>query len=817
MGMDNLLRDLTFAHRLMRRHPVTSLIAVISLALGIGANTTIFSLVNEIFVAPLPVEEPHRLADVYVWDDKVADPRALSYLNWKDLREESTAFAAISGYVWTAMNVSTGSEPVHTMGQLVSGNYFETLGVGARLGRTFSPEEDETPGTHPVVVLSHRFWTERLGGAPGALGQPIRINGSPFTVIGVAPPGFTGLDMGVVPALWTPMTMNKVLQPSADRNHFESRAALTVHTFGRLQPDFGIEEAAAEVATISGRLERDFPINQGRQLRVRPLTTAKIEWWDRADVSSATLLLAAMVGIVLLLACVNVANLLLVRASARRREIGIRLALGIDRSRLVRQLLTESVALSLLGGALGLFVAFATRKALLGLFAGIPLPWSAEAGLGLAFDFRVLGFTLVLSLVTGVLFGLAPAVMASRPRFVSSLKEGGDAPGGRRLGLRHVFVTAQVALSVVALVVAGLFLRSLAEARRLDPGFDMDHLVMVSLDPSLQGDSEEETRQLYRRLTDQAATLPGVTGAAIAQAGPMEWTWFLKMAPQGETDLDDAPYVQTNAVTSGFFEVMGIEIEHGRPISDVDRQEGAMVGVVNREMAQRFWPGQDAVGQRLHLVDLNLRIDIVGQARDMKYNSLGEDPQPYLYVPLSQHHRSKVTLVARTAGAPDAMVPTLVRAIRDIDPELPVTHAASAPRWLADGLWATRLVAVFSGLFGSLALSLAAIGLYAVTSHMVTRRFRELGIRIALGARRRSLVALVLRRSLGTVALGLAIGLLCSVFARQLVGSFLFVSPSDTGSIVGSLCLLAAVAFVATLEPALKATAVDPITALRQD
>ncbi len=823
--MDTLWLDLRFSLRTLSKRPAFTLIAVVSLALGIGANVAIFSLLREVFWRPIPIDDPERVVVVYGTDQKRGDIELVSHHNWRDLREQNTVLEGLGGYAWSKVSVSTQDESVHVTGSLVSGNYFDILGVSAALGRTLSPVDDVTPGGHPVVVLSHHFWSSRLGSDPQAVGRKIRINDHPFTVVGVMSPEFKGLLRGYAAELWVSIAMNEVVIPDPAVNWFNRRIGKIITPVGRLAEGLTLAEADANFRALGARLARDYPESlKGRGFRLVPAVEAAIPVWAQATATSGAAVLTATVGLVLLIACLNIANLLLARAGERRQEIAVRLALGVGRGRLVRQLLTESVVTALAGGILGLVVARWTLDALLTVLGS--MGWWGTFNLEITLDLGILAFFLLLSMLTGVLFGLVPAIQSSRPELVSALKAGGDAspvsdrvPWIRGLDFRNALVVAQVALSLVALVAAGLFLRSFDTARGTDPGFDAEKLAVASFDVALQGYSQEQGKQLFSQVVERVEALPGVESATLAQYGPISDYWYQAVTREGEaTDPTARTLVQANPVLPGYFRTLGIAVEEGRGFSKHDRAASVPVVVVNRTMATQFFPGQQAVGKRLVLLESETKkitVEIVGVARDVDYNLVGEARQPFFYLPLMQYYVANATLIVRTAVEPAVALGRVTGEIRAIDPQLPLVDVQTVPQVVAASMWAPRFVAYFLGIFGAVALALTAIGLYGVMLYAVTRRTREIGIRVALGAERRSVLALVLKQSLSSVAFGLALGLTVALLASRLVTSMLFVDSTDPFAYLGTLTLMVAVAIAASVVPAVRAMRVDPIRVLR--
>ena len=812
--METLRQDVRYAIRMILKSPVLSGLAILSLGLGVGANTTIFSVTNALLLQSVPVAEPSRLLAVYTTDKKNPGFGPLSHLNWKDYARDGEVFEGVLGYDWTPMSLNTGGEPQVLFGQLVSGNYFDLLGVRAAVGRTFGPHENEVPGRDPVVVLSHAFWTRRFGGDPKAVGQTLNLNGAAYTIVGVAPANYTGLDVGVRSEVWVPMAMNK--QVKTGINWYEERRGLFIFTVGRLKPGVTAAQAQARLAVIAQRLENEYPNdNKGRSVTVVPLERATVNPNARNGVVTVTVLLMTIVGLVLLIACANVSNLLLGRALHRRREIAVRLAIGASRRRLIRQFLTESVALALPAAALGILIAYWARGGLLALLP--PLPQLAIA-LDLDLDWRVLAFTMAVGVGAGILFGLVPALQASRPDVVDALKDT-DRTGGtarRRFGIRDVLVVGQVALSLVALVGAGLFLRSLEATRRTDPGFESKNLLSVSFDLGLQGYNEAKGDAFLRQMRERVSTLPGVAAVSYAAGGPLAGTVFRSVFLEGGNE-NDRTLIQVNTVAPGYFDAMRIPIVRGRPITEDDKAGGPKVAVINETMAKKFWPGGDAIGKRFHFFGQNEPwAEIVGVARDAKYTFLGEDPQSYIYEAHAQRYSGAQTLIVRTTGNPAPLLVPVERELKTLDPDVPLTALATVGKTLNDGLWAPRAGASLLGLFGLLALILAAVGIYSVMSYSVTQRQREIGIRMALGARRQDVLRMMLGRGMRVVAVGLGVGLLISFALARLAATLLVgISPWDATSFAGAAAVLAAVAMAANFFPTRRAAGIDPTVALR--
>jgi predicted permease len=812
--------DVRFALRMLGRRPLVTAVAVASLALGIGANTTIFSIVNALFLESLPVADQERLVSVHTTDRRNPGLSPLSHLNWKDLREEAGVFEALAGYDWTAVSVSfDGGEPVVVFGQLVAGNYFDVLGIQPGLGRTFRPEEDGAPGAHAVAVLSHRFWTEKLAGSDTVLGRKILVNGIPFDVIGVTPARYTGLDVGVEPDLYVPMAMNGQIKPNAEFNWYETRRGLFLSAFGRLEPGVSLDQARAALDTVARRLETAYPDdNEGRGFTLRPLTRWTSAPGLRDAAMGATGFLMVIVGLVLLIACANVANLLLARATGRRKEIAVRLALGAGRRRIFRQLLTESTLLAALGAAAGLLVAGWARSALVGFLPSLPFP--VTVAIDLRLDVRVLGFTLAVAVLTGMLAGLAPAIRASRPELVDALKERGSAEvrGARFLSARNFLVGAQVALSLVTLLGAGLFVRSLGAARQMDPGHPVDRLVQMGFDVGLAGYGQQRGEQFFREVLERTRALPGVERATLAQAGPLQGAFLRSVFPEGREGETTGSFVGVNVVVPGYFETLGIPLLRGRALDERDVAGAPKAVVINEAMAERFWPGEDALGKRFrfHGVD-ELVAEVVGIARTVNYNAIGEDPTPYAYEALSQRYITNMTLIARSAGEPEAALLPVQRALHEMDPGLAIVGASTVSGAIEGSLWAARLGAALLSIFGFLALALAGIGMYGVMAYAVGQRAQEIGIRMALGAGRNAVMRMVLGQGMLVVATGLALGLALAWALSGMIEAMLFISARDLAVWAATTGVLALVGLFANWWPALRATAVDPVIALRSE
>ncbi len=820
--MPAIVDDLRFAARTFSKNKGFTAVAVLSLALGIGANAAIFSLVDAVLLKPLPVVQPERLVALYTQDARNPGSLPLSYPNFLDIRSGSRSFSALVAHRPVSLSLSglpDGAEPEKASGELVSGSYFAALGVRPALGRGFLPEEDGVPGASPVAVLSHSFWQRRFSADPAAVGKDVILNGTRFSIVGVAPADFRGLNALAPPDVFLPVAMYEQAI-TARPLKFNERRALHLFAAGRLKPGVSLDQARSEVTVLSAGLASEYPeANTGRSAALVPLVEATINPNLKGKYVLAGTLLMTVAGLVLLVACATVANLLLARAVSRRKEIAIRLSLGAARGRLVRQLLTESLLLAFAGGAAGLLVAVWGRDFLWSL-----RPPFLPATLDLALDARVLGFTFGLSLATGVLFGLLPALQSSRPEMVTALKNQAAPPiRGRGLGIlktRSLLVIAQVALSLVSLIGAALFIRSLLEAQRIDPGFEPQGLVTLSLDPGGRGYDPPRGQELYRQAVEEAERMPGIRRAAISELPVLQPGGFQRtLVIEGmEAAAEDSLLVRANAVGTGYFETLGIPLRRGRGFAPEDRRESRPVAVINETMARRFWPGQEPVGRRFGFFGQDKAYEIVGVAADAKYTALGEEPLPYVYLPLLQSYPSAATLYARASGDPATALAAVRKRLRALDPSLPLTDAGPVSDALDRALWGPRVAAGLLLLFGLLALVLATMGLYGVISYAVQQGRRDIGIRVALGAAKGDVLGLILRQGLTLVGLGLALGLAAAaLLAPRLPGLLVGTDPSDPTAWAGAAAVLALVGLAATWVPAHRATGIDPALVLRQE
>jgi predicted permease len=820
-----MFQDIRFAIRSALRNPALTSVIVISLALGIGANTTIFTLINAVFLRPLPVSDPARLAQVFTVMPKSTDFRTVSLANYRDFRDNVREFSGLAAYQFIGANLVGGTEPIGTGGQLVTGNYFQVLGVNAELGRTILPEEDATLGASPVMVMSAGLWKRAFGSDPGVVGRNVTLNGFTFTVIGVMPAAFKGLQTLGNVDFWVPVAMHEQLVTGETaRTFYTARNSLVFQVVGRLQTGVTLERAREAMKAMAKRLEEQYPTeNEGRSVELFPLTQSMIGVGGGRDnlMRSGGLLLAAT-GLVLLIACGNVASLLLARAMERRKEIAVRLAIGAPRWRLIRQLLAESGVLAMLGGSAGILLASFGRDLL----------WSfrptgmRDDFLDLSLEPRVLWFTVALSLFTGILFGLIPAIQGSRLDLVSAIKSQPETPtrGGRwtlGLDLRDALVTGQVAVSLVALIGAGLFLRSFQEALRLNPGFRVEGLAVMYVNAGAQGHAPQRGMQFYREAVERVRQLPGVQSASWGEAIPRFSGSAVsrRLFPEGRELSQElrSVFVPFNGIWPGYFATVGIPILRGRDFTEADREGTELVAIVNETTARMYWPGEDVIGRKFtHRLEPE-PYTVVGVARDAKYGGLASATQPHLYFPVLQYYMPAMALAVRTSGDPRAVLPAVRQVIRQLDATMPMPEAFTMAEVLRGNLWDARLGAMLLAVFGLLALTLTTVGVYGVMGYSVTQRTHEIGIRMALGAAHAEVLRMVLRHGLKLTILGVGIGLAAAFGATRLIASLLFVSPTDGLTFGAISALLAAVALLASLLPARRAARVDPLIALRRE
>jgi predicted permease len=829
--LGDLLQDLRYGVRILAKHPGFTAVAVLALALGIGVNTAILSAVNGFVLRPLPVDKPDELVvsywgrktDTHVWGH-------FSYPNYVDLRDQNKSFSALCAWSETSAGISStdsrnsgdGERAEVVWGELVSGNYFDVMGVKPVLGRAILPEEDRTPNAHPVTVISHQLWQRRFDGDQGIVGKTIYLNGQPFTVIGVMPESFLGGVFYLRRAFWVPLMMAQKFGRRADWNTDRSYASFNL--YGRVKPGLTMAQAETDLNLVAEGLAKLYP-KENADTKIQ-LTTEVDGRYDAATkiIMYGGLLALCVSGLVLLLACANVANLMLARAATRAREIGIRLAIGASRGRIVRQLLTESVLLSLLGGVLGLAFAYWGADLMRASFPPVPYPVSLDY----APDFYVLKWMLLISLLTGVIFGLAPALLASRVNLVAVIKGGaaGSSHTRRRWSLRSVLVIAQVTISIVVLICAGLFIRSLRQVRQTDPGFETENLVTMMINPSLLAyDDKETVKRFFPELLHRIEAQPGVRAAALVNEMPL-MVENLKRGPvvkEGEIDPPPNQGINSdcNYITPKYFDAMRTPLLQGRDFNDRDTLDAPSVVIVNQEFARRFYGSeQDALGKRFRLGQNTPLMEIIGIARDGRYATLYEDQKTFMFLPVYQHPRTGMTLLisAQSAAALPAVVESARHEIAQLDARMPVYGVMMAEENMSIAYWGPNIAAGMATTFGVLALVLATMGLYSVMTYDVSQRTHEIGIRMALGASLRDVLRLIVSQGMRMALIGIVLGLVVAFALTRVLASLLLgVGTTDFVTFIGVPVLLIAVTLLACYIPARRAARVDPLVALRHE
>jgi predicted permease len=717
------------------------------------------------------------------------------------------------GYRFAQLSLSHDGVNERLWGYLVTGNYFETLGVKAALGRVISADDDLSPGAHPVAVVSYKCWRRRFGGEPDVIGKNVIVNGRAYTIIGVAQPGFSGTEVIVTPEMWFPMAMQAQIE--VGQQWLDDREWKTVSMMGRLKPGAGVRQAQTALNSIASQLESEYPnINEG--MRVTLVTPGLVGSELGVAIMGFAGLLMIVAGMALLLACANLANLLLARASERRREIAVRLALGASRFRLMRQLLTESLLLALAGGALGfLFAVWLAR-----LTAAIKLPIDVPLATELHVDIRVFIFACLVSLATGLLFGLLPAWQSTKADLASALKS--DAPFGspHRSRLKSSLIVLQIALSLALLIGGGLMVRALTQAQTINLGYDPRRAIEMSFDLRLQGYDNAQGREFQRRLLQRVRALPGVEAAAIANIIPVDLhisSEPVSIDGQEPSRPANAPRSLTSNITPGYFQAMNTRLLRGRDFTEYDDDKAARVAIVNETFARRFWPGEDPIGKRFTLGGAESpRMQVVGVAQDGKYTGLNDYQWPFVYRPQWQNRIGATTMVVRAEADPQKLIALVRGELQQLDPNMPIASARTLVERLSLALLPARIVASALGGFGVVALLLAAIGIYGVMSYSVSKRTREIGVRMALGAQRRDVLKLVMAQGMALTLIGVAIGLIAASGLTRLMKIVLFgVSATDPLTYIGVAALLTFVALLACYIPARRATKVDPMIALR--
>lgn len=818
--LEMLGQDLWHAGRQLRKNPGFTAVALLTLALGIGANTGVFSVVDKLLVRPLPVSRPEELV-------LVGQPRRngqadfdFNYPLYLDYKRDNTVFQQLAVTSEMDVGLGTGGATERHRAMVVSGNYFGMLGVQPALGRTFAANEGVEIDDASVLVLSHGLWVRRFGADPQAIGRTVTISGRPFTIIGVTPREFFGTSRASRPDIYLPITAyGQLVAPLPNGDHpLQSRFFTWLYMIGRLKDGVTRAQAQASLETLSRQIHAVTPANTSTNLMVLP----GLQGFNH-DLNDARLplqLLLATSILVLLIACANLANLQLARATTRMRDFAIRLALGAGRGRLLRALLTESVLLSAVGGALGLLVAFWLVDALTRF---LPANVSVEAGLRL--DPRVLGFALLASVLTGILFGLAPAWRASRPQLVPELKGSAGATEARtsRWSGRNLLVVLQIALSLLVLISAGLCVRSLKKLQRLDPGFEPSKVVLISFDLGLNNYSKPQAKEFYDNLLERTRLLPGVESASVSFNTPLSGRnpgMSVERAEGYQGGPNEHPYGDFNVVSDGYFRTLGIPMLHGRDFGPADTATAIPVVIVNEAFARRYWPNQDPVGKRLyeHGPRGSIPVEVVGVVGSTSSRSLAQSPRQAFFFPATQRQETQMTLAVRTGLEPRETIASLRQLTKSLDHNVPLFDAQTMAQQKDGSLALQRMAAALLGGFGCLALLLAALGIYGVLAYSVSRRTQEIGVRMALGAKMSNVLGMVLRQGLSMAVIGLGLGLLGALGTTRVLRGFLYeVQPLDPLTFASVVALLGLVALLACWLPARRAAKVNPMVALRAE
>jgi predicted permease len=819
--MDTLFQDIRFGVRMLLKNPTVTLVAALTLALGIGANTAIFSTLNGLFLRPLPVANADRLVVIGGQMRGVDGGTGLSYLEYQDLRSQTEGFSELIAYNLNLVGLSFNNNPETAVVSFVSENYFSGLGLKPAAGRLLYGAEVEKRGTEPEVVLSYAYWKKRFNLDPSIVGRQIKVNGRSATIVGVAPETFRGLYSIIDMQAFLPMSMRTLSSDSED--FWTKRDDRNLRIYGVLKPGVSMKQAQTNLDVVMNRLARQYPEEKNFIARIYPERLARPEADPSNSIVLVGILFMVLAGMVLLLACTNVANIILVRSTSRGREMAVRAALGAARIRLIRQLMTESVLLALIGGFCGIALG-AWVSHLLGSIRIVAL------GSPLVFDFsmdwRVFAFGLATALVTGVLVGMAPAMRASRTNLNQVLQEGsrGVVAGSARSRMRNSLVMVQVAASLMLLVVAGLFVRSANNAEHQYLGFDPSHVLNATIDTRTMGFDKTKALRFYKDLVDHARTLPGVQSATITANVPMGYSSdaaAVYIGGRAAASKEDVPVVGNNQVDVHYFNTMRVPLLRGRAFTAQDNDKAPLVAIVNEVMAQKFWPNQDPIGKRFSLKGLEGPfIEVVGLSKQGKYGNPGENPTPFFYVPLDQSTPLVATLQLRSSIAPETLGPQVEAMVHNLVPGLPIFSLETMEQSLegANGLFLYRMSTRFSGALGLVGLVLAMVGVYGVISYAASQRTHEIGVRMALGASRGNILLMILRQGIFLIGGGVLAGLILTVLARRGLSSLLVgITGSDPLTLALASLLLAAVGFLASLIPARRAMNVEPLKALRFD
>ncbi len=819
--MGTFWQDFRYAVRMLAKKPAFTAVAILSLTLGIGANTTIFTLVKAVFLQSVPIKDPSRVVAIFSTQQSKGST-ALQFLplsrpNAEDYREMNNVFSASTVIMLTGSALTVSGKDTPLFAALVTGEFFDLVGVQPKPGRGFLPDEDQTPGAKPVVVLSAALWKTQFGEDPNILGRTVLIGGTDYSVIGIAPTNFHDLGTLGSPDVYIPMMMHDQVLTGVMKDAYNQRGFRSALMMARLKPGVSLSAAQEALHALGVQLEKTYPKdNAGRNNDILPVNQTFIPPNQRALFAKAGALMMLVVGLVLLIACANVANLLLTRATQRRRELAIRLSMGASRWRLIRQLLTESLMLALISGALGIALAYFSKDLIWKL---VP---AGGADPDRSMDLRVLLFTMALAIVASVIFGLIPALQASKTEQMAALRDRSDAPSGssRWYGIRGILVMTQVAFSLIALVGAGIFIHSLRNAQQMDPGFEVKHELVMNVNLATQNYPQGRAEQFYRELPEKLSALPMVASAAIADVPPFAFNLQRTTFPQGvdQADPRNGKLTPTISVSPGFFGAAGISMLSGREFTDHDDAQSQFVAVVNQALVDSMFSGQNPIGKHLHFLLQTWDVEIIGVAKTVKFLSLGEPPQPAVYFPLKQHYTPTVIVYVRAKGDPIAAKTSVLSAIKNLDATLPVRRVLTGPELMTQILAQAQLGAELLAGFGLLALLLAAIGTYGVMSYSVSQRTQEIGIRMALGAQPGDVMKLILGSGMAMVFGGVLVGLFLSYFLSSAVDDLLLgITGFDWSAFAITSGLLIFIALVACWLPARRAMRVDPMIALRYE
>jgi predicted permease len=816
--METLLKDIRYGVRGLLKRPGFVIISIITLALGIGANTAMFSLLNTVLLRRLPVKDPEQIVSVSV-RGKTDSILAFSHPNYVDFRDRNQVLSSLLLYRFAPVSLSRNGNNQRIWSYEVSGNYFDLLGVHALKGRTFLPEEDRTKLSHPVVVVSYTGWQRRFGGDPDLVGKEVLLNNHPFKVIGITPQNFRGTEMIYTPDMFVPISMLEWIEPGS--TWVDSRDSQNFFAIGRLKPGVTSRQAEASLNILAQELGKQYP-NSNEGLRIQLVPPGFIIPDLRSAVVSFAWILMAAVVLVLLVACANLAGLLLARAMDRRKEIAIRLAMGANRWRIIRQLLTESIVLSVTGGLVGVLLALWMINLLLSLRPPLDFPLTVDISL----DWRVMIFTFLISLATGVVFGLAPALQSTKLALVPVLKDTTAQAGYRRSRLRSSLVIVQLALSLVLLIGAGLVVRALRHLQTMNPGFNPNNALTLSVDVGLQGYDKARGEQFYHQLVSRVESLPGVQSAALVTYLPLSLNYSSNnVFVEGQPSERGANASLSMAGTVGprYFETMNTSILYGREFTADDKSDSERTAIINETFARHLFSGlrspAEVIGKRISFESATgpfLRI--VGVAQDGKYFNIAEEPRMFIWTPVTQNYSSGLTLVVRTSGAPEAAITPVRNEVLALDPNLPIFDVKTLNEHMKLSLFPARVAASVLAVFGAVALTLALIGIYGVTSYSVSQRTREIGIRMALGAEKRDVVKMILVQGLKLSLIGVGLGLIGGIGLTRLASNLLFgVTPAYLITFLSVSIGLMVVALVACYVPAHRAAKTDPLVALRYE